>query len=989
MPSPRTSASTQLSKFWLILIGALAGFISLASAGALAQSTTGQWSGVLQWPSTNAGWVPTHVMLLPTGKVLYFSSYNDGLTPRIYDPASGTVTDAPGSGYNLFCSGHSHLADGRIFVTGGHIADYVGYQHSSIYDPVANSWSAGPDMNAGRWYPTNTTLSNGDVLAVSGTINGPASSQVYNDTPQVYQAATNTWRTLSNAVLHLQLYPMMFLAPNGKVFLAGWNPDTRYLDPTGTGSWSFVANSSQWRNYGSAVMYDVGKIMIVGGGGDQAGGPAPTNTAQVINLNSATPSWTSVASMHFPRRQLNATVLPDGKVLVTGGSNASSTDPNLAFDNWQAPVYAAEMWDPATNTWTTLASASKYRGYHSWALLLPDGRVLTGGGQMNSSGQANGSNAEIFSPPYLFMGARPSIQGAPSAVAYGQQALVSTSDAIARVTWIRLGAATHSFNQDQRFMSLTFAPTAGGVNVNFPSDSRISPPGYYMLFLLNSAGVPSVAKIIQISGTQPTTGSFSGTVTDASNAPIAGATVSYSGGSTTTTSTGTYSFASVAAGTYNVTASQTGYTSQTASVTVTAGQNATQNFQLTATSTTGSFSGTVTDASNAPIAGATVSYSGGSTTTSSTGTYSFASVAGGTYSVTASQTGYTSQTASVTVTSGQNTTQNFQLTATPTGSFSGTVTDASNAPIAGATVSYSGGSTTTSSTGTYSFASVAAGTYSVTASKTGYTSQTASVTITAGQNATQNFQLTATSTTGSFSGTVTDASNAPIAGATVSYSGGSTTTSSTGTYSFPSVAAGTYSVTASKSGYTSQTTSVTVTAGQNATQNFQLTATGGNGSVSGKVTNISTGAGLASVTVSYSGGSTVTSSTGTYSFASVAAGTYTFTASRAGYLARSASATVTSGQTTTLNFQLSTSGKIAGVVKNSSGVAISGATVKVVGGKIATTVTLSTGSTGSYSTSWIPVGSYTVTVSKTGYTTQSLPATVSTGTTTSVNFTMH
>src|SRR5437764_4335403 len=327
-------------------------------------SVTGQWSGVQTWPNANAGWVPTHAMALPTGKVLYWASYGDGVNPHFWDPATNAVTNSSLPGYDLFCAGHSFLADGKLFVTGGHIDDYVGYAHATIYDPFANTWTQVPDMNAGRWYPTNTTLANGDVLVVSGTIHGPASSQVYNDTPQVYQRSTNAWRTLSSAVLHLQLYPFMFLAPNGKVFLAGWNPDTRYLDPAGTGAWSFVANSSQWRNYGSAVMYDAGKIMIVGGGGDQAGGPPPTNTAEIINLNSATPAWQKVASMAHPRRQLNATVLPDGKVLVTGGSSASSTSSSLAFDNWQAPVYAAEMWDPAANTWSALASAAKYRGYH-------------------------------------------------------------------------------------------------------------------------------------------------------------------------------------------------------------------------------------------------------------------------------------------------------------------------------------------------------------------------------------------------------------------------------------------------------------------------------------------------------------------------------------------------------------------------------------------------------------------------------------------------
>jgi Domain of unknown function (DUF1929)/Carboxypeptidase regulatory-like domain/Glyoxal oxidase N-terminus len=801
--------------------------ISFSAAIAAAQSTTGQWTGVMTWPSDNAGWVPTHAMLMPNGKVLYISSYGDGLVPRIFDPATNSVTNAAAPAYNLFCAGHSHLADGRLFITGGHIDDYQGYAHASIYDPNTNTFTQVPDMNAGRWYPTNTTLANGDVLVVSGDIHGPASGQVYNETPQVYQAATNTWRTLTGAVLHQQLYPFMFLAPNGKVFMAGWNPDTRYLNTSGTGAWSFVANSSQWRNYGSAVMYDVGKILIVGGGGDQVGGAAPTNTAEVIDLNAATPAWHFVASMHNHRRQANATILPDGTVLETGGAYAgSSTSGNLAFDNWQAPVYAAEDWNPATNTWTVWASAAKYRGYHSFALLLPDGRVLTGGGQLNQSGQANGSNAEIFSPPYLFKGTRPTITSAPTSVTYGQTALIGTPDAIARATWIRLGAVTHAYNQDQRFVPLTFTAASGGVNVTFPSSANISPPGYYMLFLLNSTGVPSVAKIIKIGGTQVTPGSFSGTVTDTTGAAIAGATVSFSGGSTTTSSTGTYSFGSVTPGTYNVTASKSGFANQTGSVTVASGQNATLNFQLTA-----------------------------------------------------------------------------------------------QAP-------------------------------------------------------------------GSFGGTVTSTTGAAIAGATVSFSGGSTTTSSTGSYSFASVAPGTYNVTAAKTGFASKTSSVTVASSQNATLNFQLAASSGTGTITGKVTNASTGGAVSGATVGYSGGSTTTSSTGTYTLASVAAGTYTVSASHTGYLTRSISVTVTGGQTTTANIAIATAGKIAGTIKSSSGAVRSGVTVKISGGSVPTTVTLTTSSTGTYATGWIPVGSYTITASKTGLTTQSKGATVNSGATTTVNFTM-
>src|SRR5205814_9173108 len=300
----------------------------------------------------------------------------------------------------------------------------------------------------------------------------------------------------------------------------------------------------------------------------------------------------------------------------------------------------------AANTWTTLASAAKYRGYHSFALLLPDGRVLTGGGQMNQSGQANGSNIEIFSPPYLFKGARPAITSAPSSVAYGQQALIGTADAISRVTWIRLGATTHAFNQEQRFLPLAFSAASGGVNVTFPSSANLSPPGYYMLFLVNSLGVPSVARIIRIGGTVAATGAISGTVTNsATGAAITGATVTFSGGSTTTPSTGGYAFNSVAAGTYTLTASASGFNSSSQSITVNSGQTATANFTLTAASTgTGNISGKVTNISTGgALSGATVSFTGHSATTSTTGTYSFTGVAAGTYKLTTSRTCYLSR----------------------------------------------------------------------------------------------------------------------------------------------------------------------------------------------------------------------------------------------------------------------------------------------------------------------------------------------------------
>jgi hypothetical protein len=197
---------------------------------------------------------------------------------------------------------------------------------------------------------------------------------------------------------------------------------------------------------------------------------------------------------------LNATILPDGKVLVTGGSTSD------AFGDPRGAVYNAEMWDPATGSWSTLAAMSVRRVYHSTAVLLPDGRVLTAGGQ-----DAGGLHydAEYYSPPYLFVeGARPTIGSAPESVVYGETFTVGTPDAadITKVTLVGLSSSTHEFNQNQRFVSLVFSPTADGtgLSVTVPSNPSIAPLGYYMQFILYSAGVPSVAKMVRVAAPEIT-----------------------------------------------------------------------------------------------------------------------------------------------------------------------------------------------------------------------------------------------------------------------------------------------------------------------------------------------------------------------------------------------------------------------------------------------------------------------------------------------------
>lgn len=223
------------------------------------------------------------------------------------------------------------------------------------------------------------------------------------------------------------------------------------------------------------------------------GGDPPTATAEVIDLNAPTPAWRSVGSMSIQRRQMNATLLPDGKVLVTGGVSGPG------FNDTATPVFTAEMWHPATEQFTILASMAVGRWYHSTAALLPDGRVISAGGD-------NNPNGEVYSPPYLFRGTRPAITSAPASVGYGQTFFVGTPNgaSVTKVHWVRHTSVTHANNMDQRLNRLTFTQAAGGLNVTAPASSSLCPPGPYLVFLLNASGVPSVGRTIQINNSAPT-----------------------------------------------------------------------------------------------------------------------------------------------------------------------------------------------------------------------------------------------------------------------------------------------------------------------------------------------------------------------------------------------------------------------------------------------------------------------------------------------------
>lgn len=442
------------------------------------QAERGEWSAPFDWRV-----VGVHLHLLSNGQVLTFGKQG---TPQVWNPASGTFTAVPSSTL-LFCGGHAFLPDGRLLVTGGHIDHDHGLPDANVFDPASRTWTRIASMAQGRWYPTNTALANGEMVTVGGADENAAMVTV----PEVWDGAG--WRRLPGASLDLPYYPWLFQAPNGQVFYAGYSHVTRYLDPRGSGSWSFVANSRHGdRIDGAAVMYEPGKVMIVGGGGGTATTLA-TRTAEIIDLNNPAPAWSNTGSMNFARRHLNATLLPTGDVLAIGGTTGPGFNPP------EGTVHEAELWNPATGTWKVLAANSINRIYHSAAVLLRDGRVLvTGAGER--TGDVDQFNAELYSPPYLFQGRRPELTSAPATLSYGSSFAIATADAesIAKVTLLRPGSTTHGFDQSQRFMSLDFTTTPGELTVRAPASGNLAPPGDYLLFVVNDDGVPSVGQTVHL-----------------------------------------------------------------------------------------------------------------------------------------------------------------------------------------------------------------------------------------------------------------------------------------------------------------------------------------------------------------------------------------------------------------------------------------------------------------------------------------------------------
>ena len=480
----------------------------LATTAAAQPSVVGEFQLVQQ----QLPFFPVHVTLLPTGKVMLWPGR--GISATIWDPATGTTNPLDNPGYNIFCTGHSFLADGRLFVIGGHEKN-VGLPNASIYDPVTNSWTP-------CQYEQRPVVSDGDDAGERRCARRRAATIGYwnNTLPQVCKPAS------ANGAIYRRPCPAALsvhvLAPNGRVF----NPDrAKRRDISilqGPVHGRCLANHTfGFRDYGSAVMYEPGKVLVVGGRGPNRA----TATAEVIDLNALSPTWRP-----SPRCPSGADIMRP--CFPTARSSSPAGSECAGFNNRARRVHPPKCGIRRPRP-GPLSPAPEYR-----ALPL-DGAFVAGRPRPLTGGNGH-SNAEVYSPPYLFKGPRPAITTAPGAVGYGETFAVETPTrpTSPSVTWSGSSSVTHAFNQDQRLSYLSFSQAGGGLDVVSPANPNLAPPGYYLLFVVNGTGVPSVGKIVRLGSATPPASSLSisdATVTEGNSGTVnAGFTVSLSPASSQT-----------------------------------------------------------------------------------------------------------------------------------------------------------------------------------------------------------------------------------------------------------------------------------------------------------------------------------------------------------------------------------------------------------------------------------------------------------------------
>ena len=533
--------------------------VSAIETGYGQPNVEGQWSNDILWTGDFIGdpdgVIPVAAALLPDGKVLCWSAYepwtfggDNGQTYTvIFDPINETFEEGfiSATKHDMFCPGIHNLADGRIMVHGGSSSN-----KTSIYDPVKEAWEASGALNIARGYHGAVTLPDGRAFTIGGSWSGtkPLTTNgenfgFFQRHGEVWSPITQNWRVLPGVPFDLLVteglvdqedialsdpgngiydyyrgdnHAWLWVAPNGKVFQAGPGEQMHWIDVdanNGEGSYTAAGtrNGETYSMCGVTAMYDIGKIIKAGGAAtyeDRVSPLTPANkNCYVIDINNETPVVTDIPDMDYERTFLNIVVIPTGESIVFGGTDNAKTfaDDGAYEPNGTTPRnLVPEMYDPESNSWTKLDPMQINRTYHSVAILLPDGRIMTGGGGLDGQGSAvNHPNVELFSPPYLFdengqAASRPTIDACPLTARYNSNMVVKTGCSVASFVFMRYSSVTHSTNNEQRRIPLTFKTVdVNTYEINVPN-SYLLPPGYYMLFAIDHAGVPSVSKRILV-----------------------------------------------------------------------------------------------------------------------------------------------------------------------------------------------------------------------------------------------------------------------------------------------------------------------------------------------------------------------------------------------------------------------------------------------------------------------------------------------------------
>ncbi|MEM9532463.1 MAG: galactose oxidase-like domain-containing protein [Pseudomonadota bacterium] len=494
-------------------------------------SLSGAWGPVIDWPH-----VAVSAANLPDGRVLTWSGSERETWPSTEQTYSGTwnpqtneFVEVFHDGHNMFCAHLAMAEDGRVFVNGGR--NTVNSPWTSLFDYRNDSWEQIENMPAGgRWYPTTLALADGDMFTAIGTATNQRNPERWDPVSgwQVQPGIDFNDMVLddyfsSGSHGESRWWPLLHVAPNGKIFHSGPTPQMHWINPTGSGDYETVAGGVDdfYHKHGTTIMYDEGQLLTAGGwiAGDNI---ASTNQTFTVNLNGPMPQVSSAAPMIYPRKFHNGVMLPTGEVLVVGGNTSGRK-----FSD-DGSVLEPEIWNPATGNWRLGAPMTIPRNYHSIALLLTDGRVLAAGSGYNSNSvpASTHRDGQVYSPPYLFNAdgtpaSRPAISSGPGIVETGATFNVTTSASVAYFSLIKMSATTHGMNTDVRYLRPTFTGSGGSYDVTLHPNPNVATPGYWMLFAVDASGVPSEAHVMRVTAvdTRLSNVALQGTVTQSSTLP--------------------------------------------------------------------------------------------------------------------------------------------------------------------------------------------------------------------------------------------------------------------------------------------------------------------------------------------------------------------------------------------------------------------------------------------------------------------------------------